>query len=116
MISFNSYGEWIKYEIKDTGGNTYYIELDTIKEHGGYVYYWELIDLLKPLKSGTMSSKAYKQGDCGVNRYKELSVIFNKQPMGEGSGETYNPPDKWRYPTPGSIFGDLLMHACIYAD
>ena len=39
LISFNSYGEWDEIGV-DTAGNTSYIDTDTIKKHGGYVYYW----------------------------------------------------------------------------
>ncbi len=56
--------------------------MDIIKEHNGYVYWWSLSDRLKPSESGIMSGKTYVQGDCGVNRYKWLSIIYYKQPMG----------------------------------
>jgi hypothetical protein len=34
-----------------------------------------------------MISKRYRKGDCGVSRYKELSVSYYDQKMGEGYGE-----------------------------
>jgi|LWDU01.1.fsa_nt_gi hypothetical protein len=115
LISINSYGEW-KGVAKNFDGDTFYIEIDTIKEHNGYVYYWELTDYLKPTDTGTMSTKMYKQGDCGVNREKHLSFIFYEQPMGRASGETYNPPDKWNYPTPDSVGGIVFKYVCDYVD
>ena len=115
LISFNSYGEW-KELGKDVDGDTYYIDTDTIKEHKEYVYYWVLSDYLKPLGGRYMSSKVYYQGDCGVNRLKYLSVIFYEQPMGGGSGETNNPPDEWKYPSPDSIVGGMLKYVCDYVD
>jgi hypothetical protein len=81
LISFNSYGEWEKLG-KNVSGDTFYIDTDTIKEHNGYVYWWVLNDYLKPNEYGDMSGKTYVQGDCGVNRYKWLSIIYYKQPMG----------------------------------
>ena len=55
----------------------------------------------------------YKQGDCGVNRFKNLSFIFYRQPMGEGENVTdaLSKPE-WVYPPPGSIASDLLNYAC----
>ncbi len=114
LISFSSYGEWTKVT-EDNIGNTHYLETNTIKEHGGYVYYWDLIDYLKPGIHGAMSYKMYWQGDCGVNRYKDLSGIVYKQPMGGGSGGTYNPPNpEWRYPSLDSVGGIKLKYVCNY--
>ncbi len=87
-----------------------------MKEHGGYVYWWGLVDYLKLNNTGTMSVKVYYQGDCGVNRDKHLSFIFYKQPMGRGGGETDNTPNEWRYPIPGSIAEGMLKYACDYVE
>jgi chaperonin GroEL len=53
LISFNSYGEWLKVH-KNTSGNTSYIGTDTIKERGGYVYWWRLTDYPEPNEYGDM--------------------------------------------------------------
>jgi len=111
LISFNSYGGWKKV-IEGGGGDIYYLDEDLIKKHGGYVYFWEMKDYLKPSDNGTMSGKMYKQGDCGVSREKNLSFSYYKEPMGRGSGGTFTPPDKWEYPTPGSIRKLILDYVC----
>ena len=115
LISFNSYGEW-KELGKDVDGDTYYIDTDTIKEHEGYVYWWVLSDYLKTNEYGDISLKTYVEGDCEVNRYKWLSLIYYKQPMGEGVGDGDNPTGEWRYPPPDSIGGGLLKYVCDYVD
>jgi hypothetical protein len=116
LISFNSYGEWEEVG-ESPAGNTYYINTDTIKEHNGYVYYWVLDDYLKPDKYGDMSVKTYVQGDCGVNRFKWLSFIYYKQPMGEESVKTEEPNNTdWIYRPPESIGGGLLKYVCDYVD
>jgi len=113
LIAFSSYGEWTK--VGESNGNIFYIDKDTIKEHGGHVYWWDLTDYIKPGETGNMSGVLYKQGDCGVNRYKWLSSIFYKQPMGRGTGDTQKPHDTdWRYPSPGSVSGYLLKYVCNY--
>jgi len=114
LISFNSYGEWLKVSKGIVSGDIYYVSTDTIKEHKGYVYWWDMIDYLKPNKNGEMSVKVYNQGDCGVIRYKTLSGIFYKKPMGEGSGDTYNLPDEWNYPLPDNTDGIVLKFVCNY--
>ena len=115
LISFNSYGEWTKL-VEHPDGHSFYIGTDTIKKHGGYVYYWYMTDFLKPTEWGDMSVKTYYQGDCGVTRYKILSHIWYKQPMGGGIGETDNTPSEWEYPSPDSIAGLMLRYACAYVE
>ncbi len=115
LISLNSYGEWIKF-YEDDSGNTFYMDKDTIKEHNGYVYWWRMNDRLKPDKYGDMSVKSYVQGDCGVNRLKVISIIYYKQPIGRGSGETDNTPGEWMYPSPDSISGGMFKYVCDYVD
>ena len=116
LISFNSYGEWEEIG-ESVSGDTYYIDTDTIKEHEGYVYWWVLNDYLEPNESGSMSNKTYSQGDCVVNRFKWLSLIEYKQPMGEGSSEIITTlPEEWGYPPPDSVGGGLLKYVCDYVD
>ena len=111
LISFNSYGG-LTYFGDNADGDTFYIDIETIKEHGGYVYWWRMIDLVKPTKDGTMSYRMYKQGDCGVNRYKVLSFNLYNQPMGRGNMEKITPPSEWNYPIPESVSGVELTLIC----
>jgi hypothetical protein len=111
LISFSSYGKWMKF-VENNTGDTHYLEMNTVKEHGGYVYYWDLIDYLKPSRSGMMSAKVYHQGDCGISRYKALSFFSYKQPMGGGSGKTSPPSPEWRYLSPDSNGGVKLKWVC----
>jgi hypothetical protein len=94
LISFNSYGEWIEVTGNITLENIYYVDIDTIKESGGYVYWYQMNNYTKPNKWGDMSSIFYVQGDCGVNRSRLLSGIFYQQPIGisESSRETRKNP------------------------
>ena len=112
MFSSPSYAEWTKvYE--NVSGDTFYVDFERIRKHGGYVYYWRLRDGLKPSKQGTLSAKVYHQGDCKLFRYKSLSYSFHKEPMGRGTGNIDNKPDKeWNYPSPNSVIEDILKKVC----
>ena len=117
LISFNSYGEWIKVTIDGDNGDIYYVDKDTIRENGGYVYWYYMEDFMKRDKYGDMSALIYLQGDCGQNRYKMLSGIFYHQPMGinESGRETAKNPE-WTYTFPGQINARLLDYVCDYVE
>ena len=112
MSSSTSFAGWTKVS-ENVRGDTYYVDFERIKKHDGYVYYWELIDFLKPSPYGDLSDKTYAQGDCKKFRYKNLSFSFHKKPMGGGTGETSNTPDKeWDYPPPNSVIETVLKTVC----
>ena len=113
LISFNSYGEWSDIA-ENTLGDIYNIDLDNVKEYGGYIYYWEWVDYLEPTSSGKMGAISYNQGDCGVNRIKMLSVSFYDNPMFKGQGDAFTPPEEWRYPKPNSVGKIVLDYVCEY--
>lgn len=95
-------------------GNTYYVDFERIRKHGGYVYYWLLSDYLKPIE-GYLSSKTYNQGDCNLFGYKNLSFSSHKGPMSGGISESKTNPDKWVYPSPDSTSETILKSVCAYA-
>ena len=115
MIASPAYADG--YRVGENGdGTTYYVDFDRIRKNGGYVYFWYLGDLLKPSSTGMLSYKVYRQGDCGMLRYKNLSFIYYKQPMGEGSGDTDSPNPEWKYPPPDSVAEYTLKQVCEYAE
>ena len=113
MFSSPSYAEWTKVSEGVSSGNNYYLDLERIRKHDGYVYYWVLLDKLRPSKTGTLSSKLYFQGDCKLFRNKMLSLSLHKEPMGGGIGRVDNRSDKgWRYPSPNSNSENILKSVC----
>ena len=116
LISFNSYGEWRKVTESiecPAKGDTYYVDIDTIKENGGYVYWYEMTDYFKRDEFGDMSAIIYLEGDCGLNRSRMLSGIFYKQPMciDESVREIAKNPE-WTYTSPGKINAVVLNFVC----
>ena len=114
--SSTSFAGWTK--VDEDVGATFYVDFESIKKRGGYVYYWVLVDLLKPTEYGILSGKGYVQGDCKKFRYKWLSGTFHKGPMGGGTGEVSEPPERhkgWKYPPPDSVIEEILKSVCQYA-
>jgi hypothetical protein len=112
MFSSSSYAEWTKVS-ENVNGNTFYVDYERIRKHDGYVYWWELLDYLKPTSTGRLSGKTYNQGDCKLFRLKILSYSFHNEPMGGGTGDTGNVPDEgWDYPSPDSSVEEVLQSVC----
>ena len=111
-----SFAEWKKIG-ENVDGDTHYVDFERIRKHDGYVYYWELMDLLKPTEeTGDLSAKSYIQGDCKKFRLKLLSGSSHKGSMGGGTGEIDNTLDKeWTYPPPDSLSETILKSVCQYA-
>ena len=112
VFSSPSYAGWTEVT-ENVSGDTFYVDFDRIRKHDGYVYYWELSDLLKPTKYGDLSNKAYTQVDCKLFRSKYLSMSSYKQPMGNGTpSSTFEPPAEWDYPLPSSGGEFILKSVC----
>ena len=111
MFSSNSFGEWTEVS-KDVSGNTFYLDFERIRKVDGYVYYWFLVDLLKP-RNGVLSSKTYNEGDCKLFRWRDLQFVNHKKPMGVDTGESFtNENPKWSFPPPNSINEFILEIVC----
>ena len=112
LFSSPSYAKWTKVS-ENMSGDTFYVDFERIRKHGGYVYFWQLDDYLKPTKYGDLSDKMYRQGDCKLFRFKYLSLSFHKEPMGGGTGDTYSPKNpEWEYPPPNSAQETILKTVC----
>jgi len=116
MFASPAYAKWVMYEIKD--GVTFHADFDNIRSSGSYVYQWQLVDYLEPQAQGMLSFKYYTQGDCEMFRFKKLSLLYHKQPMGEGAPfMTDSTPDtEWSYPPPNSPAADVLNIVCKLAE
>ena len=110
---------WTEFGKNMLGDATIYVDLDTIKKGGGYVYYWELRDYLKPFPNGNISVKTYIEVDCGIPRKERgLSNLFYRESMGKGSTSATNTPEApgWRHPILDSVAKEILEEVCNVAD
>ena len=124
LLSFNALGEW-EQMTKDTKGSSYYLQLDKIKTHNNYIYFWYLKNNPKPVEWYEtlndipwlfLSQSFYLEVDCGINRYKVLSNTGYTGPMASGEIVQINDPaPKWSYFPPNSAGESVLETACIVA-
>jgi hypothetical protein len=108
----SSFGEWDKIGNSD-GDVGFYVDTDRVRFKNDYVYWWSLINFPKPYNS-FLSMKSYRQGDCNVYRFKDLTTSAFPKPMGTGNpskSETYENP-KWKYARQGSFDEIMLDKVC----
>jgi len=112
MFSSTSFADWTKVT-ENVNGDTYYVDFERMRKVDGFVYYWTLVDFLKP-RNGDLSVKSYNQGDCKQFRYKILSAFLHKEPMGGGrSSYSDNPKNpQWEYPPPKTRIEIILKVVC----
>ena len=111
MFSSTSFAGWTEVA-RSVHGTTFYVDFERVRKHGGYTYFWQLTDYLKPLH-GDFSAIKYNQTDCKLLRYKRLSFSWHKEPMGRGSGHIDSNPDKeWNYPSPKSAAEAIHVSVC----
>ena len=111
IFNSTSYAEWTQVGGNINGDNIY-VDFDNLKKFDGYIYWWEMQDLLKPDKDGDISYKHYRQGDCKQSRIKILRVFYYTEPMGKGTVTTLNISKKWFYPRPNSTNANTLKLVC----
>ena len=115
LLPTTSYAEWTKVD-ETVDGDSFYIDFERVRKHGGYVYYWVLHDYLKPNKNRVFSRKDYIQMDCGRFGVKFLSIIYYELPMGEGTilkNYNYNDED-WKFPPSETIAYDIIKRVCAW--
>ena len=114
-FSTNSFARWTNI-IRDHGGTTFYLDVLRIAKNDRYVYFWELIDYLKPTKRGVLSHQVFAQGDCKLIKKRTVSFSSYKKPMGAGTGVLYEPKNlKWMQPSLGSAMETMVKSACALA-
>ena len=109
-----SYAKWTKVT-EGVDGDTYYVDFERIRKHGGFVFYWVLSDYIKTTPYGDLSTKVYSHGDCKLFQEKILSFSFHKEPMGGGNGDIQKPVKEyqgWQNPLPNSVNENILKRVC----
>ena len=108
-----SFGEWVKSAESEDG--SFYINFSDIRKDDGYVYWWQLNDLIEPNNKEILSATTYHQTDCLWFRTKYLRGKSYKANMAEGTAEReydYDNP-KWIYPA-GHLQGQIMQDVCDY--
>lgn len=112
MISSVAHADWTKVS-ENMMGAIFYIDLERIRKRDGRVYYWALVDNLKPTKYGDFSWKSYNEAECGRFKYRVLTRQYYTEPMGEGTPSAIDKNQRdWTYPSPNAVDEAILKLVC----
>ena len=84
LFSVNSHAvRWEK--VVDVDGDSYYVDVENIKKHNGFVYYWTMYDYLEPYAElGYLSGIGKYKADCEKKRQTWLTLTLYSLNMGKG--------------------------------
>jgi len=111
LFTTTSWGDW-SYVAKNVSGDKYYYDKDRVRKSGKYLYFWKLVDVIKPVY-GDLSSTTYIELDCSIFRTKDLKFQTYNKSMGEGKMTSdMTPPDEWKYPKINSVVEFFYKQIC----
>ena len=111
--SINGFAVNWKKVIVDRSGDSYYVDVENIKNRNGLLYYSRLEDYLEP-KNGDYSFIRKFKVDCTEGKRIWLSDTFYNKPMGKGNITGEINPKEISYPRPNSIGYVVMKFACDY--
>ena len=102
---------WKKVAENDTG--KYYIDLDSIKNQNGQLYYTDLVDFIEPFK-GDYSAISRYAVDCKNENQKWLSLTTFSESMGKGDINRQSKPNRVIFPQSNTIYFFIIKNLCNY--
>ena len=111
-FSINTYAaSWEK--VVDVDGDTYYVDLENIKRHNGYIYYWTMYDYLEPMpKLGFLSGIGKYKVDCQQKKQTWISLSLYSQNMGKGKLLSDEKPNQTIYLQPQMPMFKAMEFVC----
>ena len=114
LFLFEAKAEWTKVT-ESNNGQTFYVDLLTIHEKEGQIFFWELIDYKFQDEYGDLSAKIFIQGDCSKLRFKWLKLSYHKDSMGRDMVVDQKPSklvSQWQYPKIHTTSMKVLDFVC----
>ena len=114
FFSSSANADWIMTSKNPSGTTEFYINKDNIRKDKSTRYFWMLANYKdREVDRKHNSAMVYVQLDCKVLRGKDLKIVTKSLEMGEGENVLqFSPPDKWKYPIPGSNMEVIYKKVC----
>ena len=95
-------------------GDVSYVDLSSIKKVGNNIFYFNLMDYLKPTNQGDLSAKNYFEVNCLDLSFRYIKDFYYKEPMGNGEYTIFDEIGDWNNNAKGSIGEDARKFVCNY--
>jgi hypothetical protein len=95
-------------------GDVSYVDLSSIKKVGNNIFYFNLMDYIKPTNQGVLSAKNYFEVNCLDLSYRYIKDFYYKEPMGNGEYTIFDEIGEWENNTKGSIGDKVRKFVCNY--
>ena len=95
-------------------GDVSYVDLSSIKKVGNNVFYFNLMDYVKPSNQGDLSAKNYFEVNCLDLSHRYIKDFYYKEPMGNGEYTIFDEIGEWENNTKGSIGEKVRKFVCNY--
>ena len=100
---------------QSSNGQSFYVDMETIIESKGFVYFWELIDYKKEDEYGDKSAKIYIEADCTNYKFKWIKLSYHKDAMAGDDVKVQSPSNivsDWQFPNKNSTSMIVLDFVC----
>ena len=112
FFSVNSHAvRWEK--VVDVDGDSYYVDVENIKSHNGFVYYWTMYDYLEPYAElGYLSGIGKYKADCEKKKQTWLTLTLYSLNMGKGKLLSDEKPNQTIYLQPQMPMFKAMEFVC----
>ena len=100
---------------KGQNGHIFFVDMESLIESKGYIFFWQLINYNDQDEYGDMSAKIYVKAECEVFKFQWLKVSYHKMLMGKDYVKPNNPSKLvagWQLPSIGSTSYAVLDYVC----
>jgi hypothetical protein len=114
LLNVNLKADWTKVT-QSSNGQSFYVDMETIIENKGFVYFWELIDYKKEDEYGDKSAKIYIEADCTNYKFKWIKLSYHKDAMAGDDVKVQSPSNivsDWQFPNKNSTSMIVLDFVC----
>jgi hypothetical protein len=113
LTTSSTWAAWTLVSSNADSGDTFYIDVETIRKDGNLRKVWELMDLRQPSNGGAKSRRVRTEYDCKEERTRVLSLDVFSENMGKGKVlASFTEIEKWADIPPGTVSENLLKAVC----
>ena len=116
FFTFSLNAKWEKVT-EGFNGQGFYVDIEKIQENDNFIYFWQLIDYLKPDEYGDLSARIFIEANCKNFSFRWLYLAYHKEAMGADQARVVQASkvvSKWQSPYSETTSKAVLEYVCNY--